>query len=408
MSEQPSKRYPIGQFEYGETWSIAQSKKHIQILAEFPRKLKKLLKKMSNLELDTPYRRGGWTVRQVVHHLADSHVNAYIRMKMAVTETLPVIKPYEESKWAELEDGKDSGVKISVKLLKALHERWVNFLSALTTEDLELAYYHPGLQRSVPLEESIALYVWHSNHHLAHIHLVADVKEDKKEKSGKKGKKKSGKKHQKPKSLKLVHDPNIGIATIIPKKELEETPAPSAETPAKSKASKSAEQKSEIAAARAAAKAAKMAESAPAPTAETPAKSKASKNAELKAKIAAARAAAKAAKTASALAARTGAKSKASKNAEIKAKIAAARAAAKAAKTASALAARTGAKSKASKTAELKAKIAAARAAAKAAKTAKTKPDPTAETPAKPKRVMSEEQKAAMAAGRAAKAIKTA
>jgi hypothetical protein len=154
---------------------LEQTQKNVQILADFPKKLKKVLKKMSNLDLSTPYRRGGWTVRQVVHHLPDSHINAYIRMKMAVTEILPIIKPYEEDKWAALDDGKNSNIKISLKLLSALHKRWVIFLKTLSSEDLELAYYHPGMQRSVPLAEAIALYVWHSNHHLAHIQLVADA-----------------------------------------------------------------------------------------------------------------------------------------------------------------------------------------------------------------------------------------
>ncbi len=188
MSDLHSRRYPIGEFEYGKTYSIEQTKKNIEFLADFPQKLKKVIRKASSLELDTPYRRGGWTVRQVVHHLADSHVNAYIRMKLAVTEIVPVVKPYEEDRWAELEDGREGPVKVSLSLLKAIHRRWVRFMSVLSADDLERAYYHPVLQMSIPLTEAIALYVWHSKHHLAHIRLVTDASNSKEEeKAGRKG-----------------------------------------------------------------------------------------------------------------------------------------------------------------------------------------------------------------------------
>ena len=123
-----------------------------------------------------PYRKGGWTVRQVVHHLADSHMNAYIRMKLAVTEPAPVIKPYEEDKWAKTEDGKNGSVKTSMKLLSALHARWHSFMASLSEEDLERGYFHPESQKLVLLPEAIALYAWHSQHHLAHIKLVLDGK----------------------------------------------------------------------------------------------------------------------------------------------------------------------------------------------------------------------------------------
>ena len=337
MSEQLSKRYPIGQFEYGKTWSIAQSKKHIQILAEFPKKLKKTLKKMSNLELDTQYRRGGWTVRQVVHHLADSHVNAYIRMKMAVTEILPIIKPYEESKWAELEDGKEGSIKLSVKLLIALHKRWVKFLCSLSAEDLELAYYHPGLQRSVPLVEAIALYVWHSNHHLAHIHLVADVKKDKKEKSDKKekNKKKSAKKAKILKAKRnLTEEQKAAMAAI--RAEMTSTiadSAPVAEKAPKAKKVLSEAHLAKLAAGRAA-KSGKTGETALAPVAEKAPKAKKVLSEAHLAKLAAGRAAkaGKTVETAPAPVAETATKQKRVMSEEQKAKMAAGRAA-KAGKT---------------------------------------------------------------------------
>jgi hypothetical protein len=138
--------------------------------------LKKILKNITKTQLDTPYRSGGWTVRQVIHHLSDSHVNAYIRMKMAVTEKNPIIKPYDEQAWAELESGKAASVKPSVRLLKVLHSKWIDFLESLSVLDLEKGYFHPAMNRVVLLPEAIALYAWHTEHHLGHIRLVSSGK----------------------------------------------------------------------------------------------------------------------------------------------------------------------------------------------------------------------------------------
>jgi uncharacterized damage-inducible protein DinB len=177
MKEQQDKlRYPIGHFEYGKPYTLDDTRKHIKILSKFPKDLKNALKKLKSGELEKTYRPEGWTVRQVVNHLADSHLNAYVRVKLAVTENTPIIKPYEEQLWAELEDGKHGSVKTSVKLITALHKRWANFLKSLQEDDLEKGYYHPASKRTVLLQEAIALYVWHSQHHLAHIYLVIDAK----------------------------------------------------------------------------------------------------------------------------------------------------------------------------------------------------------------------------------------
>ena len=173
MSTNDKKRYPTGTFEYGKMYSLADTRKHIRTLARFPKELKKALKKLNSDDYDQAYRKDGWTVRQVVHHLADSHINAYVRMKLAVTETTPVIKPYEEANWAETEDGKFAPIKLSIKLLNALHHRWILFLESLSDEDLDSSYFHPEMQRVVSLQEAIALYSWHSTHHLGHILLVA-------------------------------------------------------------------------------------------------------------------------------------------------------------------------------------------------------------------------------------------
>lgn len=173
-AEITDRRYPIGKFEYGQKYKIDDTRKHIRYLSRFPDDLKKTVKKLDREELDTPYRKGGWTVRQVVHHLADSHLNAYIRTKLAVTEQTPIIKPYEEQLWAETEDGKRGSVKMSLKLIAALHRRWMEFLESLSEDDLERGYFHPASGRVMLMQEVIALYVWHSQHHLAHIQLVAN------------------------------------------------------------------------------------------------------------------------------------------------------------------------------------------------------------------------------------------
>ena len=177
MKEHQDKlRYPIGTFEYGKTYSLDDTRKHIKILAKFHKDLKNTLKKLKGGDLEKTYRPGGWTVRQVVHHLADSHLNAYVRFKLAVTENTPIIKPYEEQLWAELEDGKHGSVKTSLKLISALHRRWTDFLKSLQEDDLEKGFYHPTSKRTVLLQEAIALYVWHSQHHLGHIQIVVDSK----------------------------------------------------------------------------------------------------------------------------------------------------------------------------------------------------------------------------------------
>ncbi len=176
MKEQDNRRYPIGQFEYGGTYSLDDTRKHIKALDKFPKELKRTIKKLRGNDLDKPYRAGGWTIRQVVHHIADSHLNAYVRLKLAVTENTPIIKPYEEQLWAQTEDAQNGPVKMSLKLLAALHTRWVAFLESLSEEDLERGYYHPDAKRTVLVQEAIALYVWHSQHHLHHIRLIADGK----------------------------------------------------------------------------------------------------------------------------------------------------------------------------------------------------------------------------------------
>mgnify|MGYP000964785483 FL=1 len=173
MKSQDKRKYPIGRFEYGKSYTLSEIRKNIKTIAALPKTLKKVLKKLKSGQLDTSYRTGGWTARQVVHHLADSHMNAYVRMKLAVTEQAPIIKPYEESSWAETDDAKFAPVKSSLKILTALHERWVAFLGSLSEEALERGYYHPEMQRIIPLPEASALYASQARHHVAHSKLIA-------------------------------------------------------------------------------------------------------------------------------------------------------------------------------------------------------------------------------------------
>src|SRR4051812_26454279 len=164
-------RYPVGRFERLKApLDRAARAGHIETIAAAPATFLSLTRGRSDAQLDTPYRPGGWTVRQVVHHVADSHMNAYVRMKFAVTEDAPAIKVYEESRWAELPEAKGGPVDMSVALLDALHRRWLAFLRALPAAEFNKVYVHPELGR-VSLDEGIALYASHSRHHAADVGL---------------------------------------------------------------------------------------------------------------------------------------------------------------------------------------------------------------------------------------------
>ena len=169
MTDLEQLRFPVGRFERLKApLDRAARAGLLDIIEQTPAIFRSLVSGRSDGQLDTPYRPGGWTVRQVVHHVADSHINAYIRMKFAVTEDAPVIKAYGEAKWAELPEAKTGPAEMSVALLEALHRRWVMFLRALDDADFGKTYVHPELG-PVTLDEGIALYAWHSRHHAAHI-----------------------------------------------------------------------------------------------------------------------------------------------------------------------------------------------------------------------------------------------
>jgi DinB superfamily len=161
-------RYPIGKFEQPENASDDQRRWFIDQIAEAPARLSAAVAGLKPAQLDTPYRPGGWTVRQVVHHLPDSHMNAYVRFKLALTEDEPTIKTYEESRWAELADAKTPPIEPSLALLENLHKRWVMLLRSLTPTEWARTLRHPerGL---VTLSADVGMYAWHGRHHVAHI-----------------------------------------------------------------------------------------------------------------------------------------------------------------------------------------------------------------------------------------------
>ncbi|MGE5111132.1 MAG: YfiT family bacillithiol transferase [Acidobacteriaceae bacterium] len=159
--------FPIGKFEWSGPNSDAQRAAFIADIATLPQKLHAAVSGLSESQFDTPYRPGGWTVRQVVHHIADSHMNAYIRFKLALTETQPLVKPYDEKAWAELPDSK-LPIEVSLKLIDGLHERWAVVLRNMKPADFDRELKHPELG-IVHLDRYIALYAWHGKHHVAHI-----------------------------------------------------------------------------------------------------------------------------------------------------------------------------------------------------------------------------------------------
>jgi len=162
-------KYPIGKFSRPAFISSADISKWIQEIESLPEQLRETVGGLSDAQLDTPYRPDGWTVRQVVHHLPDSHINSYIRFKLALTEDNPTVKPYMEERWAELPEAKTAPLKISLDLLEALHKRWVIALRNITSEQWKRTFFHPESKRENRLDETLAMYAWHGKHHLAHI-----------------------------------------------------------------------------------------------------------------------------------------------------------------------------------------------------------------------------------------------
>ena len=169
MAEDP--RFPIGKFTFDGDVSDAARAARITDIEAAPRALRAALDGLTQEQLDTPYRPGGWTLRQVAHHVPDSHMNAYVRFKLALTEDSPTIKPYDEARWAELSDTRETPIEVSLALLDALHRRWVTLLRAMRPADFTRGFVHPEYGRTMSLDAALALYAWHGKHHVGHVKM---------------------------------------------------------------------------------------------------------------------------------------------------------------------------------------------------------------------------------------------
>ncbi|MDQ3046211.1 MAG: putative metal-dependent hydrolase [Bacteroidota bacterium] len=165
-------KYPIGKFEHGKIYSTEEDQKHISEIEAFPSQLLPLAHSLRSDQLEKSYRPGGWTAKQIIHHLADSHINAYIRTKLALTETSPTIKPYGQDLWANLPDGKNLNMEVSLSLTEGIHQRWSYLLRSLEEKDFQKKYIHPEYNREFKLSELLALYAWHGRQHLAHLNII--------------------------------------------------------------------------------------------------------------------------------------------------------------------------------------------------------------------------------------------
>ncbi|MBP7821908.1 MAG: putative metal-dependent hydrolase [Saprospiraceae bacterium] len=165
-------RYPIGRFNATENFNDYGVEHFINQISLLPNKLATLVSDMSQEQLDTPYRESGWTVRQVIHHIADSHMNSYIRFRLALTEDNPTIKPYAEEKWALLEDSCKAPIGWSLQLIDALHRRWVFMLRSMSERDFQKTFFHPESLKKLSLREVVAVYAWHGEHHYEHINQL--------------------------------------------------------------------------------------------------------------------------------------------------------------------------------------------------------------------------------------------
>jgi len=162
-------KYPVGKFDFDAPIAEADHARLIDEIAATPAALRAAVTGLSRDQLETRYRAGGWTVKQVVHHVPDSHMNAYSRFKLALTEDEPTIKPYDEAKWAELPDSQKVAAEVSLRLVEAIHERWVPLLRSMDSADFRRGFRHPDHGRVLTLQQVLGLYAWHGRHHVAHI-----------------------------------------------------------------------------------------------------------------------------------------------------------------------------------------------------------------------------------------------
>ncbi len=164
--------YPAGKFEYGKSYTQADNQKHITELELFPKQLITIASELKAEQLGRSYRPGGWNAKQIVHHIADSHMNAYIRIKLSLTEDSPVIKPYNQDAWALLNDSTDLPITCSLQLIEGIHQRMVYLLKSLDPSSLLRKYTHPEYNREFQLDELLALYAWHGKHHAGHLTVI--------------------------------------------------------------------------------------------------------------------------------------------------------------------------------------------------------------------------------------------
>ena len=167
-------RFPIGTFTKPENITNDNLQQRILDIETFPSRLKSAIKNTKNSDLSRQYRPKGWTIRQVINHCADSHMNSLMRFKLALTEDNPTIKPYMEAHWAELADSLADNIEPAISMLEGIHCRWVILLRSLSTEQLKRTFIHPEHGNKVSLEENIGIYAWHCNHHLAHVKLALE------------------------------------------------------------------------------------------------------------------------------------------------------------------------------------------------------------------------------------------
>jgi hypothetical protein len=162
-------KYPIGQFTTPSSIDASTIEQWITDIATFPHSMKALTNGLTTEQLNWGYRPGGWTIKQLVHHCADSHINSLIRFKLSLTEDQPIIRPYFEDRWAQLPDSLDDDIAGSLLLLEGLHARWVKLLHSMNREQMDRTFYHPESKQTFTLKETIGNYAWHGNHHLAHV-----------------------------------------------------------------------------------------------------------------------------------------------------------------------------------------------------------------------------------------------
>lgn len=167
MSDDP--RYPVGRFQSRTELNGEERRALIDEIAAAPAALREAVRGLDDAQLDTPYRDGGWTLRQVVHHIPDSHLNAYCRVKLALTENEPTIRPYDEDAWAQLSDTRDTPVEVSLALLESVHARWITLLRSLKDDDFRRTFRHPEREGVQTIDWIVARYSWHGRHHTAHI-----------------------------------------------------------------------------------------------------------------------------------------------------------------------------------------------------------------------------------------------